>query len=75
MMKQMNIIPDLELGETYVIGGNPIVVKLADENGCKRCALVDDCARFEKKSKLKDYHVYCAGAYRFDRQSVVFVNK
>ena len=74
-MKQIKIIRDLELGETYLIGERQIVVKLADENGCKRCALVDDCARFEKKSKLKDYHVYCAGAYRFDRQSVVFVSK
>jgi hypothetical protein len=75
MIKPINILPDLEIGDTYIMGGFTVIVKQADDSGCKRCALINDCARFVRKSKLKDYHVYCAAFYRFDRQSVVFANK
>ena len=74
-MKESKIISDFLVGKTYLIGGKQIVVKLADENGCKRCALINKCARFVKKTKLNDYHILCAGKHIFDRQSVVFVNK
>lgn len=75
MIKPINIIPDLEVGEIYVVGGKPVVVKLADESGCRRCALTDECARFDKVSKMKDYHILCAAAYRDDKQSIVFASK
>jgi len=65
--------PDLEIGKVYFIENESVIVKLADYSGCSNCAFRYGCARFVKKSKLSDFYKLCAGYYRADKQSVVFV--
>lgn len=67
-------LPDLEIGDNYTVGGHKVVVRLADETGCKRCVLETKCARFAVRSKLGDYYRLCGGYYREDCKSIVFMD-
>ena len=70
---EANQLPDLHIGGKYTIGGIETVVRVSDETACVRCALNINCARFMVNSKKQGYHKLCAGYYRKDKTSVVFM--